>query len=77
MHADMAELACPAMAGYSGTPLPRKLGIKPGHRLLLQGAPDGFETETLGELPDAVQVGRRASPRAAVCSPSCELRARA
>ena len=22
-------------AGYSGTPLPKKLGIKPGHRLLL------------------------------------------
>lgn len=27
------------MAGYSGTPLPRKLGIKPGHRVLLLGAP--------------------------------------
>jgi hypothetical protein len=30
------------MAGYSGTPLPKKLGIKPGHRLALVGAPDGF-----------------------------------
>ena len=30
-------------AGYSGTPLPRKLGIKPGHRVALLGAPDGFE----------------------------------
>ena len=30
------------MAGYSGTPLPRKLGIKPGHRVLVLGAPDGF-----------------------------------
>jgi hypothetical protein len=29
-------------AGYSGTPLPRKLGIKPGHRVLLDGAPPGF-----------------------------------
>ena len=39
------------MAGYSGTPLPRKLGIKPGHRLLLCGEPDGFALE---DLPDGV-----------------------
>jgi hypothetical protein len=47
-------------AGYSGTPLPRKLGIKPGHRVLLLSAPDGFEEHTLGELPDGVTVGRQA-----------------
>ena len=41
------------MAGYSGTPLPRKLGIKPGTRLGLVGAPDDFAA-TLGELPDDV-----------------------
>jgi hypothetical protein len=29
-------------AGYSGTPLEKKLGIKPGHRVLLLNAPDGF-----------------------------------
>jgi hypothetical protein len=46
-----------ASAGYSATPLPKKLGIKPGHRLLLLRAPDGFE---LGALPDGVAVGRRA-----------------
>jgi hypothetical protein len=51
-------------AGYSGTPLPRKLGIKPGHRVALLGAPDGFETDTLGELPDGVGVVRRASGQA-------------
>jgi hypothetical protein len=55
-----------AGAGYSGTPLPRKLGIKPGHRLLLLGAPEGFETDTLGPLPDGVRVARRASGRADV-----------
>jgi len=27
-------------AGYSGTPLPAKLGITPGSRVLLDGAPD-------------------------------------
>jgi hypothetical protein len=42
-------------AGYSGTPLPEKLGIKPGHRVLvLGGAPDGF----LAEVEDAVVVHR-------------------
>jgi hypothetical protein len=39
------------MAGYSGTPLPKKLGITPGARLLIDGAPEGF---SLGELPDGV-----------------------
>jgi hypothetical protein len=49
-----------APAGYSGTPLPKKLGIKPGHKLLLLGAPEGFETGTLGGLPADVTVGRTA-----------------
>jgi hypothetical protein len=47
-----------ATAGYSGTPLVRKLGIKPGARLALIGAPDGFDL-TLGELPPDVSVRRR------------------
>lgn len=47
-----------AAAGYSGTPLPRKLGIKPGARLALLDAPAGFDA-TLGELPDGVQLRRR------------------
>jgi hypothetical protein len=42
-------------AGYSGTPLPRKLGIREGTRLLLVAAPDDFTT-TLGELPQAVEI---------------------
>ena len=46
-------------AGYSGTPLPRKLGIKEGSRVALLGAPEDFEA-TLGELPPGVRVGRRA-----------------
>ena len=43
------------MAGYSGTPLPQKLGIKPGHRLLLRNAPKGFDA-TLSPLPPDVRV---------------------
>jgi len=32
-------------AGYSGTPLEKKLGIKPGHRVMLLNAPEGFALE--------------------------------
>jgi hypothetical protein len=46
-------------AGYSGTPLPRKLGIKPAARVALIGAPDGFDG-TLGTLPEGVSVRRSA-----------------
>jgi hypothetical protein len=42
-------------AGYSGTPLPRKLGIKAGARVGLVGAPVGFDV-MLGELPPDVLV---------------------
>jgi hypothetical protein len=37
-----------ARAGYSGTPLVQKLGIKEGHKVALVGAPSGFD---LGMLP--------------------------
>lgn len=46
----------PVSAGYSGTPLPAKLGIKPGHRVLLDGAPAEL---SLDPLPDAVALQRR------------------
>ena len=45
-------------AGYSGTPLPRKLGIKEGSRVAVLSAPDDFDA-TLGPLPDRVVVRRR------------------
>jgi hypothetical protein len=38
------------MAGYSGTPLVKKLGLKPGLSLLLAGAPAEYAA-WLGELP--------------------------
>jgi hypothetical protein len=41
------------MAGYSGTPLATKLGIKAGQRIAVLGAPAGFEVP---DLPDDVQV---------------------
>src|SRR5262245_25400133 len=44
-------------ASYSGTPLPQKLGIKPGFRFATPGAPASFAT-TLGALPDGVSWKR-------------------
>ncbi len=38
------------MTGYSGTPLPKKLGIKDGSRFAVRHAPDDFHL-TLGGLP--------------------------
>lgn len=48
----------PVAAGYSGTPLVRKLGIKADARFGLIGAPEGIDA-TLGELPPGVRVRRR------------------
>ena len=44
------------MAGYSGTPLPKKLGIKPGSGVALLGAPPGFAETTLGALPEGATI---------------------
>lgn len=46
-------------AGYSGTPLPKKLGIQPGTSLALVDAPAGF-ARTLGALPERVALRRDA-----------------
>ena len=45
------------MAGYSGTPLPKKLGIKEGSRIALINAPTDFAREL--ELPDNAQIVTR------------------
>jgi hypothetical protein len=50
------------MAGYSATPLVRKLGIAPDSVVALLGAPDGFTT-SLDELPDGVVFRTRAQGR--------------
>src|SRR6478672_2019181 len=52
------------MAGYSGTPLARKLGIKEGQAVALLGAPDGFRESLAETLPGAVAVRTRARPGA-------------
>ena len=35
------------MAGYSGTPLERKLGVKPDQLVFLDGAPESFDLDAL------------------------------
>jgi hypothetical protein len=44
-------------AGYSGTPLPTKLGIRPGHRVAALGAPRDLPA-LLDALPPNVQLVR-------------------
>lgn len=43
------------LTGYSGTPLVKKLGIKPESTLVLIGAPRGFKSELVG-LPRSVRI---------------------
>lgn len=44
------------MAGYSGTPLPKKLGIEEEHAICVLGAPPGF-ADTLG-VKVATRLGK-------------------
>jgi hypothetical protein len=46
------------MAGYSGTPLPKKLGMKPGFQVLLWNAPDSFP-EWLGQAASELTLVRQ------------------
>lgn len=48
------------MGGYSGTPLAKKLGIKPSSKVLLVGAPEGYQS-LLDPLPESVEFVTRLS----------------
>jgi len=48
------------MAGYSGTPLAKKLGVKDNFRLMFINAPEGFQKE-LGQLPIGVEITTRSN----------------
>jgi hypothetical protein len=48
-------------AGYAGTPLARKLGIREGDRVAIAGDP-GHAVELLEPLPTGVEVGHALSP---------------
>jgi hypothetical protein len=47
-------------AGYSGTPLAKKLGFKPGQRVSAPGAPPNYR-QLLAPLPDGVEFQARIS----------------
>lgn len=47
------------MAGYSGTPLQKKLGIKPGIKLFIQNAPANY-FDWISPLPEKVSVSKSA-----------------
>jgi hypothetical protein len=51
------------MAGYSGTPLAKKLGIKDGFRVAFPNAPDGFD-RSLDVMANDVTI--LATPRASM-----------
>ena len=53
------------MAGYSGTPLIQKIGIKPGHRIILRNHPASF-VKDLGKLPEGAVSSDRLSGKANV-----------
>jgi hypothetical protein len=48
----------PVPSGYSGTPLVQKLGIKPGFRIFVAGAPADYASIT-GKLPAGVTIAPR------------------
>ena len=48
------------MAGYSETPLAKKLGIKPGFKIFLENAPRDY-LKLVNPLPEHVQVSSRLS----------------
>jgi len=64
-HCRHTTLYFSAMAGYSGTPLPKKLGIQPAHQVVLLDAPKGFAEEIL-EPHAHVTISRRLPSRSKV-----------
>jgi hypothetical protein len=46
------------VSGHSRKPLAQKLGIKPGFRIFVGGAPSAYR-EIVGELPDGASIASR------------------
>jgi hypothetical protein len=62
------------MAGYSGTPLARKLGIKPGSSVFVEGAPMAYE-QLLAPMPEGVTVQSAADTATDVTHLFCTAKA--
>lgn len=52
----------PSPAGYSGTPLARKLGLREGSRVVVLDEPDGYR-DWLAPLPDGVRFDAEPGPQ--------------
>jgi len=63
-----------AVAGYSGTPLAKKLGIASGSRVLAISAPDGY-TGWLAPLPEDVAFVSKLTGDTAIIHLFCDQRA--
>ena len=61
-HRDVLAKVKKMTAGYSGTPLAKKLGIKEGHSVLAINAPGNY-AELLATLPDDVTMIHDSSDR--------------
>jgi hypothetical protein len=59
----MQPMAKAAPSGYSGTPLPQKLGIKEDHRVAILGAPKEFAA-VLGTLPAGARIAKKVGAKA-------------
>lgn len=55
--------AAVSSAGYSGTPLPQKLGIKPGEKVTVLGAPWKYQA-VVAPMPAGVTIGTRVPAKA-------------
>lgn len=69
-----AEPIRPVGKDYSGTPLPQKLGVKPGVPFVALRAPAEF-VQALGALPDGVTLGTRLCKGCHVVVLFCRARA--
>lgn len=63
-----------AVAGYSGSPLAKKLGIVSGSRVLAIGAPDGY-ADWLAPLPEDVAFSAQLTGDTALIHLFCDRRA--
>ena len=66
-------MSSPSNAGYSGTPLSKKLGVTTGCRLAIVDGPDRIDA-LLDPLPDGVEVRRDARGRPDVSLVFCHRR---
>lgn len=62
------------MAGYSGTPLAQKLGIRTGMRIFVSGSPQDY-LKLVGRLPDDAAVVPRLTPTTNIAHIFCKKKA--